>query len=112
MRSHGVPDFPDPDASGVFQNIDYSSPHYASASKACVHWLPNGGQTTQADIAEMLTAGLKSSACMRAHGVTGYPDPIIEYPGPAVAWKAGNYDPNSLQYKRTDRLCEPLMNGS
>jgi hypothetical protein len=50
MRSHGVPNFPDPDFSGGGATIsigggglDPSSPRFQAASTSCKHLLPGGG---------------------------------------------------------------------
>lgn len=45
MRSHGVPNFPDPKGSGAFliQGIDPNSPQVKSAQQACQSLLPAGG---------------------------------------------------------------------
>jgi hypothetical protein len=49
MRSHGLPDFPDPDFSGGGVSIaggpglDLGSPQFQAAQKACSHYLPGGG---------------------------------------------------------------------
>jgi hypothetical protein len=55
MRSHGVPNFPDPDFSGGGVTIDAgagggpdpSSPQFQAAQKACGHFLPGGGSHPQ-----------------------------------------------------------------
>src|SRR4030095_7285984 len=56
MRSHGVPNFPDPDSdgrlkitSGVSKNgqktgVDVNSPRFKTARRACQRLLPNGGR--------------------------------------------------------------------
>jgi hypothetical protein len=79
MRSHGVPDFPDPTVqngsvgfnftgSGVNQN----SAAYSAARQACQSL--RGGGTSNSGSANY-AAELKFSACMRSHGVPGFPDP-------------------------------------
>jgi hypothetical protein len=122
VRSHGIPSFPDPSANGSFeipaQTVNSSPLRYEAANKACTHLLPNGGKLSPSAMAHIATAALKFSACMRTHGVPGFPDPIIlnESIGAGatatVGWKAGDYNRNSPQYQRANRICEPLMNGS
>ena len=53
MRSHGIPDFPDPDAQGRMQiqvspgsDLEPNSPLYQAAVKACRQYQPGGGQST------------------------------------------------------------------
>lgn len=49
MRSHGIPNFPDPPASGKLMinpqklGIDPNSPQYQNAQNACRQYLPAGG---------------------------------------------------------------------
>lgn len=52
MRSHGVPNFPDPDSSGnplaSTKQIGASNPRFDAAQEACRRLLPNGSQPLQA----------------------------------------------------------------
>jgi hypothetical protein len=93
MRSHGVPDYPDPDSSGQLPKTDaqllrVSSTQYQAAQQACRHLLPAGGplqqqeaqcmqnnDCTPAMVQQMLTADRKLARCMRSHGVPNFPDP-------------------------------------
>ena len=86
MRSHGVPNLPDPgsNSSGggvsiVPAGIDTSSPGFKTAWSACSTLLPGLGahQGASAQATEQL---LKLSECMRSHGVTGFPDPTATPP--------------------------------
>jgi hypothetical protein len=77
MRDHGYPRFPDPDSAGNFNmtGIDLNTPRGRSAGTACSSQVapanPNPGQQN----AQALSQALKFSRCMRAHGVTNFPDP-------------------------------------
>ena len=81
MRSHGVPNFPDPtvkNGSAGFSitpatGIDQSSPQYQSAGQACQS-LRGGGRRTPVS-AQNLAKELKFAKCMRPHGVPDFPDP-------------------------------------
>jgi hypothetical protein len=80
MRSHGVPSYPDPTASGLvkesLQQLGVSSSRFQSASSACTHLLPNGGsRPSAAEVARVRAQALQFSACVRGHGVPGFPDP-------------------------------------
>jgi hypothetical protein len=86
MRSHGVPGFPDPkqvggsiQISGSSSGASRSSASFATAQRTCRHLLPNGGQPTHAGQDRGLARMLRSARCMRAHGVSGFPDPTL-YP--------------------------------
>ena len=96
MRTHGVPNFPDPSASGSFSltaqgslvgaggSVNINSSQVQKAYGDCRHLLPGGpslGQLEQ-DVqqeaqaqAQALPAELKYSQCMRSHGVPNFPSP-------------------------------------
>jgi hypothetical protein len=81
MRSHGVPNFPDPGGGGGgFQipagsGVDPASPAFQSAQKDCQKLLPFGGpgrgQSSEARKLQLL----KLAECMRSHGIASFPDP-------------------------------------
>ena len=81
MRSNGVPNFPDPDASGTIpkeslQQLGVSSSRFQSAQSACRHLLPNGGSgPTAAQVQQMRVLSLTFAQCVRRHGVPSFPDP-------------------------------------
>lgn len=87
MRSHGVPNFPDPGSGGGIQissssGINPASPAFQSAQNACGKLLPGGGPGgAQASKSQKL-AMLKMSECMRAHGLSTFPDPTSTAPTP------------------------------
>ncbi len=77
IRAHGVPNFPDSDASAAGQfHLDVpgylkSDPQFDSALRACQTDLPGGGPTKHVNVREELNFAI----CMRAHGITDFPDP-------------------------------------
>ncbi len=83
MRSHRVPNWPDPNHSGVFarskltpQQLGASGSHVQAAQRACQHLLPNRGSgPTPAQLQLVRAQALRFSQCMRAHGVPSFPDP-------------------------------------
>jgi hypothetical protein len=81
MRSHGVPNFPDPNNSEKFpsaQQLGVSSLQYQRAMNTCKHLLPNGGSgSSPAALQREENALLPFARCMRAHGVSDWPDPSI-----------------------------------
>jgi hypothetical protein len=83
MRSHGVPNFPDPsDGGGIHltPGVDPSSPAFQGAHAQCRKQLPGGGPP--AGVSEQQKEQMVQTAqCMRAHGVTGFPDPTTTPPG-------------------------------
>jgi hypothetical protein len=85
MRSHGVQNFPDPGGGGGIQipdgsGINPQSPAFQSAQNACRKLLPGGGpgrgQASEARKVELV----KLAECMRAHGLTTFPDPSTSPP--------------------------------
>ncbi|MGH8988648.1 MAG: hypothetical protein ACRDXC_08630 [Acidimicrobiales bacterium] len=96
MRSHGVPDFPDPASTGgipkegvVSAAHGVSTSQFGAAQNACKHLLPAGGSLSGKPV-QKITAKqrgdyLRAARCMRAHGVTDFPDPTftggtVEFP--------------------------------
>ena len=86
MRSHGVPRFPDPIAvnngkpvfavpngSGVNQN----SPQFSRAQQACRSLLADEGPAAPVITTQDQVDYLRAAQCMRDHGITGFPDPVI-----------------------------------
>lgn len=88
MRAHGVTNFPDPSSSGGIQlsassGINPFSPAFKAAQGACRSLLPGGGPSSAPSAAARAQL-LRVSECMRAHGVTGFPDPTTTPPaGPS-----------------------------
>jgi hypothetical protein len=89
MRSHDVPNYPDPDSSGQLPKTDaqllgVSTSQYQAAQQACQHLFPTGGSPEDcmlnsdcppALVQQMMAADLKLARCMRSHGVPNFPDP-------------------------------------
>ena len=85
MRSHGVPDFPDPvqGANGHVSlgGLELDSPQVNSARQACRSLAP-AGTAVQAVSATQQKAFLNWAACLRANGVPDFPDPAFSGGGP------------------------------
>lgn len=81
MRSHRVPNFPDPTTSPreFKQSLDPStahSPAFHSAVLACGHLLPRQGQNpSPAHSQARIAAALAFARCIRSHGFPSFPDP-------------------------------------
>jgi len=79
VRIHGVPLWPDPESSGVFDKskltpgrLGVGSSQIAAAQRACRSLVPTYSATTQPQV---LAQALQFSRCMRAEGATSFPDP-------------------------------------
>jgi len=82
MRSHGVPNFPDPSPGGPSVMPNWINPHapaFRSAQKACAKYLRGGGNPASSTESEKLEL-LNLAKCMRAHGLPGFPDPTTSPP--------------------------------
>jgi hypothetical protein len=89
MRSHGVPNFPDPGPSGgihLSSDINPQSPAFESAHQACTKLLPGGGPGAQQPSKQAINQTLAISECMRRHGVPGFPDPTLKPPSSSAGY--------------------------
>jgi hypothetical protein len=87
MRSHGVPNFPDPGSGGGIQinsssGINPQSPAFQSAQKACAKLGPGGGPLRGPVSEARKLQMLRLSECMRRHGLSSFPDPTSTPPSP------------------------------
>jgi hypothetical protein len=87
MRSRGVSNFPDPKQGvgggieiGSGSGVNTQSPAYKSTQQSCKDLLPGGGQPTHSEQQQEIELLLQVSQCMRAHGITGFPDPTLSPP--------------------------------
>jgi hypothetical protein len=119
MRKNGVPNFPDPNSRGGLtinagpgSGLNPNSPQFKHAQSACAKYLPNGGKVDPAAQAKALKAALKFAACMRAHGITHFPDPQTSGGGITLGFRAGSgIDPQSPQFKAAQRACQNELPG-
>jgi hypothetical protein len=84
IRAHGVPAFPDPQVStspgsvGIRQAVPAAaglSRAFPAAQKACRSILPPPGNGGPGDHGPNKQVLLAFTRCLRAHGITGFPDP-------------------------------------
>ena len=126
MRSHGVPTFPDPDASGGYSlapngslegaggSVDIDSSQAQAAYGDCRHLVPGGPSLSRLEQQmqqeeqrqdQMLPLLLKYSQCMRSHGVPNFPSP-----GQSTASPHGALPHvNSPQYLAAAGACQHLL---
>jgi hypothetical protein len=125
MRSHGVPDFPDPDNNGDF-HLDHDqqgggskgsgsnsvSSQETAADQVCHHLLAVGQQMNAAQQQHALSQLVKYAQCMRAHGVPNFPDPHTANGGigvpSGIGFDMSGIDQNSPQYRSADQACQSL----
>jgi hypothetical protein len=115
MRTHGVPDFPDPDPDGRLtltahagSDLDPNSATFKAADKACagLRPAPNASQ-----MAANRTQLLKYSKCMRSHGIPDFPDPGPDG-GMQIQVKPGSdMDPNAPAFQAAQKACAAYQPG-
>jgi hypothetical protein len=108
MRAHGVPDFPDPSAGGglALSKDIVNSPQFRSASQACQSVVPAGSSGSGAPSPELQARLLSFARCMRAHGVSSFPDPNFSGGTPAISVPGGTT--SSPQFQRAQQACQSL----
>jgi hypothetical protein len=133
MRSHGVPDFPDPDSNGNFhlsnsqqgggsrgsgsnsgsgQESNPVSSQETAANQVCNHLLDVGAQMNGAQQQHAVSQLVKYGQCMRAHGVPNFPDPHTTSGGigvpSGIGFDLSGIDLHSPQYQAASHACQPL----
>ena len=108
MRSHGVPNFPDPSANGGIpqtnpDSLGVSNSMYQSAVNACRHLAPDATPPSQAPGQQMLSQLVQFARCMRSHGVPNFPDPD------SVGLRVDPSMTQLPQYQRAYQACKSLL---
>jgi len=122
IRSHGVPNFPDPTAqsnggmrfeatNGQFRvnGVAVNAPAFRNAQQACRAYAPNGGRPLPLSPARR-QAMLQFSQCMRSHGISNFPDP--QFSGGSVRLRitpGSGINPQSPAFKSAQTACAPLV---
>jgi hypothetical protein len=124
MRSHGVPNFPDPSGGGggihfsSSSGINPASPAFGAAQSSCAKLLPGGGPGAHEATAQQKATMLHLSQCMRAHGISGFPDPTSSPPASPVGFSIAfgspgaflavpnTINPQSPVFKRAATACK------
>jgi hypothetical protein len=115
MRSHGVPGFPDPGSDGTISKqavetaaSSVSTSQFQTATSACASLAPNGLGKAAAVTTQEQQDYLKAAACMRSHGVTGFPDPTFSN-GSVNLNVPSSIDTSSPQFNQARQTCERLI---
>jgi hypothetical protein len=118
MRSHGVADFPDPvvqqTAGGESVKVRVAPPAgpgqtaaYNAAANACKSLAPPR-PTAPTITAAQQQDYLDAAACMRSHGITGFPDPVFANGGVNFPIPTG-MNTESPQFLRSRQTCQKLI---
>jgi hypothetical protein len=114
MRSHGLPDFPDPNANGhgfgnqQQQQQEESNPHLETAYNDCRHLLPSAPSSSGNKVIPSQAQLVRFSQCMRSHGVPDYPDPNPDVSLRTELAQLG-INPDSPPFQATLRTCDRLV---
>jgi len=130
MRGHGVPNFPDPQASGGYSlgsngsirgaggSIDINSSPVQAAYGHCRHLLPGGPSVSQLEQKvqdgqqrqeQELPTLVKFAQCMRSHGVPSFPDPALTGQSTPASGKGAGIDPSSPRFQAAVRACRHVL---
>jgi hypothetical protein len=120
MRSHGLPNFPDPKVSvgqghtsvGIAVNpSETSSPKFNSAQKACQGILPtpNGHSAQHSGPSKQVL--LAFARCMRSKGIQAFPDPDAQGQLRLPAVIAAGVDIHSHQFLDAATSCVGVTHG-
>jgi hypothetical protein len=120
MRSHGEPNFPDPEISNggtsirirvtPASGIDPGSPAFQDAQRACRAFAPveSHGSVSEGPhlSAKEQAQVLKAAACMRTHGEPNLPDPTFAGGGVHLA---PSVNAHSATFKAAEQACRSLI---
>jgi hypothetical protein len=117
MRSHGIPKFPNPVISGNSVSLQITpgdgvpgkgSPQMQHALQSCQKYAPPR-PTAQHFTTAQQADYVKAAQCMRAHGISGFPDPNFSSPGIFQLPPGENINPNSPQFEAARHICQNLI---
>jgi hypothetical protein len=122
MRTHGIADFPDPDSSGTIDlkslhpgpgsDLDPANSRFQAAAGACRSLQPPGFLTQHKPDQAQVAQEVKWARCMRAHGITGFPDPDSSGRLSIGSLRAAGFDPHSPQGESALKACDQYEPGS
>jgi hypothetical protein len=132
IRSHGVPNFPDPSNNGrggiqiqqsqrsgsgpstEVNGVPVNGPAFQAALQACHKYQPNGGAPSPAKTQQIKAQALAMARCMRSHGVPGFPDPHFQSaPNGGFGIRIGGpgINPNSPAFQAAQKSCGGIFGG-
>jgi hypothetical protein len=114
LRAHGVPNYPDPNASGQeppnSKQLIFSSQGQAALS-ACNAWSNRIHGDVAAQNQAVKGEYVRFAQCMRAHGLPNFPDPVnaegrVEF---VLRASQDGFDPHSPQVLAKAHQCESVL---
>jgi hypothetical protein len=134
MRTHGVPNFPDPTSAGggihiqrsqgsgsggsggslSVNGVPVNAPAFQAAQTTCAKYMPKPPPLSATQVRNLSKAALEMASCMRTHGVPNFPDPKVQAGpkgGVAVQINAagGGPNPSSPTFQAANKICMPIM---
>jgi hypothetical protein len=107
MRAHGLRNFPDPNAQGMFpplnqQALGVPKQQSLAVQNVCERLLSGGGSATPQQVRQKLAFGVKVALCLRTHGYPNFPDPTRLAPQSLPP----GIDLNSPRFQAAEAACE------
>ncbi len=125
MRAHGAPFWPEPTeiSHGVFDSpftyritarilAQEHGPGWRAALAACRTLAPTGLPFTAAQITALRSLLEKLAACMRRHGITRFPSPVVTPSGGGFPSPGKGVNPDSARFLAAQRACWVYAPGS
>jgi hypothetical protein len=121
MRSHGVPNFPDPHVSSspghaavafAVNPSETGSPHFQRAQKACQRILPAPGNSSPGEQRAHKQVLLAFARCLRANGIHDFPDPDSQGQLPLPKVIAAGVDIHSQAFLDAAKACVGVTHGA
>jgi hypothetical protein len=114
LRTHGVPNYPDPNAAGQEPPDSkqlISTPQGQAAVGACGYWGSRIHNEVAAQNQAVLAEYVRFAQCMRTHGLPNFPDPV--YAGGRVEFvlsaSQDGFAPHSPQVLAKAHECEHVL---
>ena len=118
MRAHGISDFPDPSSQGGIalnggpgSDLNPSSPLFKAANNACKPLLPPQKALSPAQQAAARAQALAYARCMRAHGISDFPDPNAQGGIALSPQPGGDLEPNNPRFQAANQACQHYQPG-
>ena len=118
MRAHGISDFPDPSSQGGIalnggpgSDLNPSSPLFKAANSACKPLLPPPKALSPAQQAAARAQALAYARCMRAHGISDFPDPNAQGGIALSPQPGGDLEPNNPRFQAANQACQHYQPG-
>jgi hypothetical protein len=114
LRAHGVPNYPDPNASGQEPPNSkqlIASPQGQAAAGACRSWNNRIHNDVAAQNQAVMGEYVRFAQCMRAHGLPNFPDPVnaegrVEF---ILSASQDGFDPHSPRVLAQAHQCESVL---